>query len=100
MRGIKSLFIVLAGCSRDDQAPIEAELTSANYPPTRNEQPFTRSGGQVPVTADQVVWIRAHFHPTGYGGIAYMGSVQEGFQARARARTLESLAQEILAAGR
>lgn len=45
-----------------------------------NEQPFMRSGGPVPVTDDQVVIIRAHFHPDGYGGVALKGSVHQGFQ--------------------
>lgn len=33
-----------------------------------NEQPFTRSGGPVPVAADQEVWVRAHMNTAGYGG--------------------------------
>jgi hypothetical protein len=44
-----------------------------------NEQPFTRNGGPVAITADQTVWIRAHMHPQGYGGATFKGSVQEGF---------------------
>lgn len=43
------------------------------------EQPFVRSGEPVSVEAGTVVWVRAHMHPTGYGGTAFTGSVQDGF---------------------
>jgi len=46
--------------------------------------PFTRSGGPVPVSANTVVWIRAHMNNTGYGeneGIMYRGSLECGFKA-------------------
>lgn len=46
-----------------------------------DEQPFTRSGGPVPVGPDTVVWVRAHMHPGGYGGRAMRGSVNGGFRA-------------------
>jgi len=45
------------------------------------EQPFVRSGEPVPVQADTAVWVRAHMHPTGYGGTAFKGSVRDGFAA-------------------
>jgi len=45
-----------------------------------NEQPFERSGGPVNITANQVVWVRAHMHPGGYGGAVFRGSVQVGFR--------------------
>lgn len=45
-----------------------------------DEQPFVRSGGPVPIDADTIVWVRAHMHPTGYGGKALKGTVQTGFQ--------------------
>ena len=45
------------------------------------EQPFPRGGEPVPVEADTVVWVRAHMHPTGYGGTAFKGSVRDGFEA-------------------
>ncbi len=44
-----------------------------------DEQPFTRSGGPVPILANQTVLIRAHMNTSGYGGQAYRGSVAEGF---------------------
>ena len=44
-----------------------------------DEQPFTRPGGPVPIAADATVVVRAHFHPTGYGGAALRGSVAAGF---------------------
>ena len=48
-----------------------------------NEQPFERSGGPVNIAASQVVWVRAHMHPGGYGGAPFRGSVQGGFRAAA-----------------
>jgi hypothetical protein len=45
-----------------------------------NEQPFVRSGGPVAIEEDNIVWIRAHMNPGGYGGIVYKGSVQGGFE--------------------
>ncbi len=44
------------------------------------EQPFTRTGGPVPVEPDTTIWVRAHMNPGGYGGAAMRGSVQAGFQ--------------------
>lgn len=49
-----------------------------------DEQPFTRSGGPVEVSADARLWVRAHMHgegtqADGYGGQVYVGSVAEGF---------------------
>jgi len=46
-----------------------------------SEQPFTRSGAAVAIGADTVVIVRAHLHPGGFGGAAFKGSVQAGFEA-------------------
>jgi hypothetical protein len=43
--------------------------------------PFTRTGGPVPVAADQIVIVRSHLHPNGYGGRAQRGNLQNGFEA-------------------
>jgi hypothetical protein len=45
-----------------------------------DEQPFTRSGGPIPIQADTVVWVRAHMNTGGYGGAAFKGSVKTGFK--------------------
>lgn len=45
-----------------------------------NEQPFTRSGGPVTIGPDEVVIIRAHMNPGGYGSQAIRGSVVQGFE--------------------
>ena len=47
-----------------------------------DEQPFTRSGGPVPIAPDQNVIIRAHMGglQSNYGGEAYGGSVSSGFE--------------------
>ncbi len=47
-----------------------------------DEQPFVRSGGPVEIEADTQVWIRGHMHPTGYGGVAFFGSVEGGFSTK------------------
>ena len=44
-----------------------------------DEQPFTRTGGPVPVQADQKVIVRGHVNTTGYGGRAMSGTVSSGF---------------------
>lgn len=46
-----------------------------------DEQPFVRPGGPVPIEEDRLVWVRAHMHPGGYGGVAWRGSVATGFVA-------------------
>ena len=45
-----------------------------------NEQPFTRSGGNVDISEEDIIWVRAHMNNTGYGGKTLKGSVKEGFQ--------------------
>ena len=44
------------------------------------EQPFARSGGPVQIAPEDVVLVRAHMHPSGFGGVAFKGSIQTGFQ--------------------
>ena len=44
-----------------------------------SEQPFVRSGGPVAIDPETPVWVRAHMHPGGYGGVAFRGSVEDGF---------------------
>lgn len=44
-----------------------------------SEQPFIRSGGNVVIGQEQVVWIRAHMNNTGYGGEVFKGTVKDGF---------------------
>ena len=46
------------------------------------EQPFTRSGGTVNISANDVVIIRGHMNTSGYGEgeVAMKGSVASGFQ--------------------
>ena len=43
------------------------------------EQPFTRAGGAMPLEPDVVVIVRAHMNTTGYGGVAFRGTVEAGF---------------------
>jgi hypothetical protein len=45
-----------------------------------DEQPFTRSGGPVPIQSNTVVWVRAHMNTSGYGAAAFKGSVKTGFK--------------------
>ncbi len=45
-----------------------------------NEQPFTRSGGPVPIESDTIVLVRAHLNPGGYGSLAMEGSLDQGFE--------------------
>ena len=45
-----------------------------------DEQPFTRSGGPVDIQAAARVIVRAHMNEVGYGGVAYAGSPNTGFE--------------------
>lgn len=45
-----------------------------------DEQPFVRSGGPVDITADTVVFVRAHMNTSGYGGAVMQGTPQDGFE--------------------
>ena len=47
--------------------------------PHVNEQPFTRSGGPVDIQSRERVIVRAHMNRAGYGGEAFVGSVESGF---------------------
>lgn len=42
-------------------------------------QPFTRSGGNVKVGKDDVVYVRGHMNKAGYVGDVMKGSVSQGF---------------------
>lgn len=42
------------------------------------EQPFTRSGGSVNITAEQEIIVRAHMNNLGYGNQVYRGTVSSG----------------------
>lgn len=44
------------------------------------EQPFTRSGGSVSISANQPVFVRVHMNNTGYSERIMRGSVDEGFE--------------------
>lgn len=60
-----------------------------------DEQPFTRTGGPVEVAEDRTVLVRAHLHPSGYGGAAMEGSVAQGFsETELDASFAASLAEE------
>ena len=45
-----------------------------------DEQPFVRSGQPVRIQANDVVYIRGHMHPGGYGRSVFKGTVQNGFR--------------------
>lgn len=42
--------------------------------------PFTRSGGPVPITANEDVIVRAHLNDLGYIGMAMQGTIASGFK--------------------
>ena len=46
-----------------------------------DEQPFTRGGGPVGIKAGEMVIVRAHLHPLGYGTQALQGNVLNGFES-------------------
>ncbi len=55
-----------------------------------DEQPFTRTGGPVDVTAEQRVYVRAHMDPGGYGGDVFVGSADAGFELATPPPTLDA----------
>ncbi len=74
------------GCERyadwwevvDDQGQLVfRRILNHSHP---DEQPFTRSGGPMDARADQVLTVRAHMHPDGYGGQAVRGVPSVGFE--------------------
>jgi len=58
-----------------------------------DEQPFTRSGGPVAVSAEDALVIRAHMHPDGYGGAELRGSIAGGFET-APASTFDAAVEQ------
>jgi len=44
-----------------------------------SEQPFRRSGGPVQINSKDMVFIRAHMNNKGYGGTAFRGTPESGF---------------------
>jgi len=48
-----------------------------------DEQPFTRSGGPVAISKEQVVIVRGHMNKAGYGSNIFKGSVSQGFTEHA-----------------
>lgn len=61
--------------SEDDDLIYRRILGHSNV----TEHPFIRSGGIVPIAANQTVIIRAHMNTSGYGATIYRGSVLNGF---------------------
>lgn len=45
------------------------------------EQPFTRSGGKVPIQPEDPVLVRVHMNNSGYSKKIYSGNVADGFIA-------------------
>ena len=45
-----------------------------------DEQPFSRAGGPVTAAPDEMLVVRAHLHPHGYGGAMFRGSIAGGFE--------------------
>lgn len=56
------------------------------------EQPFTRSGGPVPIDENTEVIIRVHMNNLGFGTAAYKGNVSGGF---AKTELEESFASDL-----
>ncbi|WP_424002057.1 hypothetical protein [Maribacter sp. IgM3_T14_3] len=46
-----------------------------------DEQPFTRSGSNIPLKNDDQVYIRVHMNNSGYASAVQRGSVENGFSA-------------------
>ena len=65
----------------EDGQLIYRRILAHSHTPPRFNQPFTRSGGPVNITSNQVVIIRAHMNTSGYGTKVFKGTVQNGFVA-------------------
>jgi hypothetical protein len=46
-----------------------------------DEQPFTRAGDPVDLTAERELLVRGHMNDSGYGGAVFRGTVSDGFAA-------------------
>ena len=46
-----------------------------------DEQPFTRSGSNIPLKNEDEVYIRVHINTTGYASAVQKGSIVNGFSA-------------------
>ena len=45
-----------------------------------NEQPFTRSGGPVKITSEEIVYIRSHMNNNSFGSEVMKGSTSQGYE--------------------
>lgn len=57
-----------------------------------SEQPFTRSGENIDLSADKEVYVRLHMNNSGYGVQAQKGSVEKGFRS---ARLEKGFAEDL-----
>src|SRR5262245_26298899 len=62
--------------SEDGEQLLHRRVLMHSHP---DEQPFTRPDGPIALAPDRTVVVRAHFHPTGYGGAVVRGSPARGF---------------------
>lgn len=61
----------------DDGELVFRRILNHSHP---DEQPFTRTGGPVDVSASDPLWVRAHLHPAGYTGRIARGTAESGFE--------------------
>jgi len=45
-----------------------------------DEQPFTRSGGIVNVSADEFIYVRAHMNNLSYGSVVFSGTIKDSLR--------------------
>ncbi len=62
----------------DDGALVYRRILNHSH---ADEQPFARSGEEMDVLAADPLVVRGHVNDFGYGGLAFTGSVAEGFTA-------------------